>query len=126
MAKQPNRRLPGGVVAQDKECLVAIKGIKDYKPTNTSYKLADLQSARDTMETDQEKETQLAAEAKNARDRALASEWAFHDIILGAKDQVKAQYGANSDELQCVGLKKKSAYKTGRAPKKGTMLGKAA
>jgi len=36
---------------------------------------------------------------------------AFHDTILGVKDQVIAQYGPNSDEVASLGLKKKSERK---------------
>jgi hypothetical protein len=35
-------------------------------------------------------------------------QWEFHDAILGVKNQVKAQYGADSDEVAALGLKKKS------------------
>ena len=47
-------------------------------------------------------------EADDARDATVAAEWAFHNIILGAKTQVKAQYGDNSDQYAGVGLTKKS------------------
>ena len=32
-------------------------------------------------------------------------------MLLGAKDQVIAQYGSDSDQVQSLGLKKKSDYK---------------
>lgn len=34
----------------------------------------------------------------------------FHDYMLGAKDQVKAQFGSSSNELQGLSIKKKSEY----------------
>jgi hypothetical protein len=46
-----------------------------------------------------------------ARDAANAAEWALHNLILGAKDQVIAQYGEDSDQVQAIGLKKKSEHK---------------
>ncbi len=54
-----------------------------------------------------------------ARDTANAAEWAFHNAMLGAKDQIIAQYGDDSNEVQSLGLKKKSEYKasSGRKPK---------
>lgn len=54
---------------------------------------------------------QGAADA--ARDHAVAAEWEFHNAVLGMKDQVRAQYGSDSDQVQALGLKKKSKY---RAP----------
>jgi hypothetical protein len=47
-----------------------------------------------------------------ARDAANAAEWDFHNALLGAKDQVIAQYGKDSDQIQALGLKKKSERKT--------------
>ncbi len=42
---------------------------------------------------------------------SAAAEWRFHEVMLGAKDQVIAQYGVNSDQVQALGLKKKSERK---------------
>ncbi len=36
---------------------------------------------------------------------------AFSCFVTGAKTQVKAQFGDSSNEVQSVGLKKKSGYK---------------
>ncbi|MFZ5821366.1 MAG: hypothetical protein ACOYYJ_15835 [Chloroflexota bacterium] len=33
------------------------------------------------------------------------------NMLLGVKDQVIAQYGKNSDQVQALGLKKKAEYK---------------
>ena len=48
--------------------------------------------------------------------KAQLREWAFHNLILGAKEQVIAQYGKDSTQVQELGLKRKSDYKT-RRPK---------
>jgi hypothetical protein len=52
-------------------------------------------------------QTALAA----ARDAAVATEWDFHNTILGVKNQVVAQFGESSDELLALGLKKKTERK---------------
>lgn len=57
-------------------------------------------------------EAQKQADLDAARDDATAAEWDFHNGILGAKDQVIAQFGDDSNEVQGVGLKKKSDYKS--------------
>jgi hypothetical protein len=44
-------------------------------------------------------------------DNATAAEWVLHNAILGAKSQVEAQYGKDSNKYQSLGLKKKSEYK---------------
>jgi hypothetical protein len=57
-------------------------------------------------------EAQKQADLDAARDDSTAAEWAFHNAILGAKDQVIAQFGDDSNEVQSLGLKKKSEYKS--------------
>jgi len=51
--------------------------------------------------------------------QAATAEWEFHNMLLGVKDQVIAQYGKDSDQVstrstyqvQALGLKKKSERK---------------
>ncbi len=52
---------------------------------------------------------------KESRQMHIAAEWEFHNMILGCKEQVIGQYGSDSNEIQALGLKKKSDYK---APKR--------
>lgn len=54
----------------------------------------------------------LIAETATARDVATSEEWAVHNLIQGAKDSVRAQYGKDSTQVQEVGLKRASDYKT--------------
>jgi hypothetical protein len=56
-------------------------------------------------------EAQAEAAFKAARDATVAAEWAAHNVMIGVKEQVKAQYGSASDEVQALGLKKKTEYK---------------
>ena len=39
------------------------------------------------------------------------AEWEFHNTMLAVKEQVIAQFGKNSDQVQALGLKKKTEYK---------------
>ncbi len=57
-------------------------------------------------------EAQKQNEADAARDAATAAEWAFHNVILEGKNQVKAQYGENSDQYAGLGLTKKTERKS--------------
>jgi hypothetical protein len=91
----------------DKDALAALKNIPGYTPANAGYTLTKVQTAFDGMDAGQQTETQKFAEADAARDDATAAEWAFHKAILGVKEQVRAQYGADSNELQAIGLTKK-------------------
>ena len=49
--------------------------------------------------------------ARPSREPVYIREWEFHNAMLGAKMQVTAQFGDDSDEVQAIGLKKKSEYK---------------
>ena len=69
------------------------------------------------MVSAQTAESQAEAALAMARDAAAASEWAYHNKIVGMRDSVAAQFGRDSDEVQAVGRKRESERKTpGRRP----------
>jgi hypothetical protein len=102
------KRISPTILKGDKDALAALKKMEDYTPANKDFTLAKTQSASDAMDSAQETETQKFAQADSARDDATAAEWAFHNAILGIKKQVIAQYGEDSNEMQSLGLTKKS------------------
>ena len=104
------RRLSPAVRQADLDALAALKNITGYAPANPAYALDKVQTASDTMTGKQEIEVQKQGELDAARDDATAAEWAFHKAILGVKEQVKAQFGSDSNELQAIGLTKKSEF----------------
>ncbi len=108
------RRLTNKVLQEDLEAYAALQAIANYTPSNDQYKLANVTASHQAMQEKQTLEVQKQAEADAARDDAAGSEWDFHEMILGAKAQIKAQFGPDSNEYQSLGLKKKSEYRTGR------------
>jgi hypothetical protein len=60
------------------------------------------------MEEAQQAEVRALQALAAARDAATAAEWALHEGMLGAKAQVIAQYGPDSNAVQLLGLKRKS------------------
>ncbi|NUM79614.1 hypothetical protein HUU42_02315 [bacterium] len=119
MAKNEHVRLSPTVVQADRDAVAALQKIAGYTPNNPAYSLAAVQTAHNDMLAAQAAEAQAYAALATARDVATAKEWAYHNLILGVKDQVSGQFGKNSNELQSLGLKKKSEYKTrGRTQKK--------
>ncbi len=108
MAIDKTRRLSPSIKQDDLDTLAALKNITGYTPANPAYTLTKVQTAQTGMSAAQDIEVQAQAAADAARDGATAAEWAFHDVILGVKEQVRAQFGADSNELQAIGLKKKS------------------
>lgn len=108
-----SKRLNKNELRDDVNAHAALQAIGDYAPANSAYRTGDVAAARGAMEAAQTLEVQKKAEADAARDDAAAAEIAFHNLILGVKDQVKAQYGADSNEYQSLGMKKKSEYRRG-------------
>ncbi len=54
-----------------------------------------------------------------SRDEAVAAEVEYHNAILRSRDQVVAQFGKDSNEVQAVGLKKVSEYRKPKRRKSG-------
>jgi hypothetical protein len=111
-----NNRLRPVILAGDENAIIIIRSWTDYNPANTAYATTALDASLTAMKLAQENETKLIAQLAAARDAARVAEWAFHDAILGAKDQVVAQYGPDSDQIQALGLKKKSERKRRATP----------
>lgn len=112
MANNRTKRLRPSVLQDDLDAYAALQAIRDYAPVNNGYNLTNGTDAKALMEAKQTDFVQKQAAADAARDDMVSAEWDFHDFILGVKDQVKAQYGKDSNEVQSLGLKKKSEYRT--------------
>jgi len=112
MAEQNTRPLSPKQLQDDLDAFAALKNIGGYSPANSDYEVADGDAAQTAMEAAQVKSAQDRATAEASRDDEVTAQWAFHDFILGAKNQVKAQFGDSSNEIQALGLKKKSEYKS--------------
>ena len=116
MAMNETKRLSQSILQQDTTSHATLKTINNYKPSNTEYEKDKGDALYANMQTAQTKEAQADAALKTARDESKKAEWSFHKYVLGVKDQVRAQFGSNSNELQAIGLKKRTEYK--RAAKK--------
>ena len=121
MAKNETKRLRPAQIQLNKDHFANLQTITAYAPANPAYTTALIGAAETQMNTDGTAEAQANAAAASARDNAVASEWAHHNLMLGARDQVVAQFGRDSNEAQLVGLTKTSERKSpGRRPTKTT------
>ena len=111
MAKNQTRRITFEVLSADRKAFDALQGIEDYAPANHAYTTEAIKAARDRMDDLHRDAIQAEVAAAAKRDAATAGEWEFHNAMLGAKMQVTAQFGPDSDERASLGLKKKSEYK---------------
>lgn len=112
MAKNESKAITPAILAEDREIYAGLKDITDYAPANPAYTQAAIDASHDAMVAAQQEEAQAASRLAAARDNKVAAEWAFHNKLLGGKDQVKAQFGPNSNQVQSLKLKKKIEYKT--------------
>lgn len=123
MANSKTKRLRPIILQEDLDAYAALLAIADYNPSNDAYKLGNITTSKTTKDERQTIEVQKKAEADAARDNSTASEWDFHEMILGVKEQVKAQFGASSNEYASLGMKKKSEYRTGQRRSKPSING---
>lgn len=117
MAKRKTTRVTQRVLQQDRDIAVAVLGLVDYNPANLEFTSEKLREALKRMEEATAAETKAAEEAAKAREAAIDIEWTFHELVLGTKRQVIAQYGDDSKEISTLGMKRKSERRYGR-PKK--------
>jgi hypothetical protein len=109
--KDKTKRIGAKTLAEDRESLEALETITDYAPANPNLTLSNLKTLKTNMDAKRAAETQTAALAAAARDDAAASEWEYHEAIVGMRDQVVAQYGRSSNQAQTVGRKKDTEHK---------------
>lgn len=114
MARNETKPLPPSQLSANEDAFAALQTIGGYAPNNPAYTLTAVTTAHDAFAAKQQAAVQAEAAAATARDEAVAESWRFHNIILGVKDQVRAQFGKDSAEVQALGLKRKSEYKTPR------------
>jgi hypothetical protein len=120
MAKDENKRIRPQVLSVDRDSLAALHNISGYAPANTAYTMTALTTAQTELDAAQAAEAQAIAAFNTARDAVAAAEWKFHNLVLGMKDQVTAQYGRDSQEVQMIGMKRASERKSpGPRGKKG-------
>lgn len=106
------RRLSPKERQKDREAYAAMKILPSYNPSNPVYSQSNADALVTKLDNDQTAEVQAnAAAADAARDDANDTEWELHDFMQNVDAQVEAQYGKDSNEIQSLGLKKKSEYK---------------
>ena len=105
------KRITNAALQADRDALSALEAMKDYDPRLPRYSVASAQAALAALTQKQAAEALAQAALAAARDAAAQAEMDFHAILVGAKEQVRAQYGSDSNEVQALGLKKKSDRK---------------
>ena len=102
------------ILQEDLDAFAALQAVDGYNPSNPAYKLSEGATIFGKMRDEQTLEVQKDAAAQAQRDKAVSAEHDAHEYIQGVKNQIKAQFGEDSDEFASLGMKKKSEYRTGR------------
>jgi len=84
----------------DIAAFAALKKFPNYTPANQDYTLANVQAVADDMFAAQDKRAQLRGAQRAAQGSTIAAEWAFHEAMIGVKEQVRAQYGSDSNRAK--------------------------
>ncbi|NJM69838.1 MAG: hypothetical protein HC862_06210 [Scytonema sp. RU_4_4] len=105
------RRLRPQTISQDIDSFYGLQTISTYNTTRADASATNIQQAYQAMLTQQQAETEKLTLYRAAADAARLAEWEFHNAVLAMKEVVRGQYGADSDQAQAVGLKKKSDRK---------------
>lgn len=116
MAKNETRKLKPSVLTKDLTDFAALKQITGYAPANAAYQITAIDADKTAMEAAADAMAQAEAALKTKRDEYVAATWKFHNSVDGGRTSVESQFGKDSNEVQAVGRKKTSEYKT-RAPK---------
>ena len=122
MANQ-TRRIRPELLTADESAFAALQTMTGYAPANQAYALPAVTAAQAALRSARAAEAQAEAALAAARDEAVAREWEFHNLLLGVKDQVTAQFGRDSNEVQALGLKKASERKAPQRRPKGETEG---
>jgi hypothetical protein len=122
MSIDKSRKLSKKILTNDETTFTNLKAVTNYAPANKNFEVAKGTPLQNEMRAKQDALALAKSAYKAAIDNAKDSEWSFHDFILGAKSQVGAQFGVDSNELQSLGIKKKSERK--RPTRKGGKGGK--
>jgi len=107
------------VRAKDHTTLATVRSLPGYSSRDPEFELPKLEAADAALVAANKDFAKLNAAWGPARDKLVAAKWAFHNAMVGARGQVAAQFGANSKEVQAVGLKRKSERKR-PGPKPGS------
>ena len=119
MPNNANRRLPAHVLQADLDCITALKAIEGYAPSNPADSLAAITELQTRVSAAGEREFHAANSYAAARDDTVLLENERHKRVQSIKNQVRAQFGNDSNEVASLGLKKASERKAPKRKSKG-------
>jgi hypothetical protein len=111
MSNSPRQPVRAEILRADEAAFNNIEALTDYQPNNAHFTREQLAAIKAELDRAEVERVQAKGAYQAAVDNYRAATWAFHTAMLGAKNQVRGQYGDDSNEVQALGLKKKSERK---------------
>ena len=115
MAKKT--RLSPNQLAEVRTSFEGLKSISDYDPIKPEFKVAAIEAVETALDGLTAQESQLLAQLGDVRDQIADRGTEFAQKMKGAAQQIIAQYGDDSAEIQKLGRVRTSERAT-RKPKK--------
>ncbi|MBD2463645.1 hypothetical protein H6G89_21830 [Oscillatoria sp. FACHB-1407] len=106
-----SRRLARQIIDQDIDSLNGLNAVGEYTIARPEGSPANLKATYAAMLEQRQNEVEKLAVYRAAVDAARQAEWEFHNAVLAMKGMVLGQFGPDSDQVQAIGLKKKSNRK---------------
>jgi hypothetical protein len=108
------RRIQPDVLKKDHETLIALTAMRGYAPRKANLEVANLTALEGTLDNAEARMLRARAELEASTDAYYLAALGFHDGVVGARDEVKVQYGDNSDQYASVGRTKRTERKSPR------------
>ena len=109
--KDQSKTLDHKKLDADEQVLTALTQIPNYTAVNPVTSVKNLTALHADWVKSREAKSIAEAALLTANDHHNNAGWAFHNAVLLAKAQVRAQFGSDSVELQSLGLKRTSERK---------------
>jgi hypothetical protein len=98
-------------ISADEAAAAAVQNLTDYQPPRAALSRESVAASLEAMRRARQAELDAQGALATARDRHVAAVWSLHNLVIEVRAAVAAQYGVSSDELQLLGIKKKSERK---------------
>lgn len=110
------KRLSPNQLAEVKASFEGLKSIAGYAPVKPEYKVSEIQPIEAAIDDLTKQEAQMLARLGDLRDQIADKGTAFAQKMKGAAQQVIAQFGDDSMEIQALG-RKRTSERAARKPK---------
>ena len=105
------KRIPPQTIAADRSTFLALQNLDGYTSQNSNHSLPTIQQHEMALAQAEQNTIRARAAFEAAREAENELAHAFHDAVIGARQQVIAQYGSDGTAVEVIGLKRKSNYK---------------